>query len=180
MAWPWRYQSRVLIVRLQHVGQSGIHRLKIAKHSHSQLRCYCSHLARLHNRHRRQKYLNYKLQIGNYHRVVSLFRSRLLAFRQQAIIWTNAGLFSIEHLLINVTEIWIIIYKLYNNKMNFKCCQKWTFCLTLNVIRIGVLDDWQKIVKTCYWCIMTFYATLCVQHSLRKDSMGLITHMFIN
>ena len=86
-------------------------------------------------------------------RIVIGSDSGLLAGRHQAIIWTNAGILSIEPLETNFSEIFIKIIIVSFKKMHLKVLSaiRWPFCLGLNVL-INYLD-WntnpnQKKVKS--------------------------------
>ena len=70
--------------------------------------------------------------------------------RRQAIIWNNAGLFLIEPLGTNFSEISIAIQTFSFKKMHLNMsCSKWRpFCLGLNVLNCLWASDY-VITKSC-------------------------------
>ena len=83
----------------------------------------------------------------------------LLPGRRQAIIWANAGIWSIEPLGTNFNEILIEIQTLSFKKMHLEMSSaKWRwFCLCLNVLKVNTgysLDGSHKNVqwKLAQWC----------------------------
>ena len=82
-----------------------------------------------------QSYFTSNISLGY---TLNIFNVRLITpDRRQAIIWTNTGLFLIEPLETNVSEILIEIYTFSFKKMHLKISfVKWqSFCLGLNVLR---------------------------------------------
>ena len=82
-----------------------------------------------------QSYFTSNISLGY---MLNIFNVRLITpDRRQAIIWTNTGLFLIEPLETNVSEILIEIYTFSFKKMHLKISfVKWrSVCLGLNVLR---------------------------------------------
>ena len=74
--------------------------------------------------------------------------------RHQAIIWTNAGISSIEPLGTNLNKISIDVHTLSFTKINFKMSSgKWRpFCLSLNVLH--KLSHWYCLRLTIHYGIL--------------------------
>ena len=75
-----------------------------------------------------------------------------LGQRQQAIIWTNAGILLIGPLGTNFGEILIEIHSFSFNKMHKMSTGKWrTFCLGLSVLTYWGLKEMTAILLTTIW-----------------------------